>query len=82
MSRLFQELLDELERELFDIGVLSVDTAADVRVISTFVPPSLETCLRSIPAVSQTVRSSRKSKARSDVMERLGESPARRTKLP
>ena len=82
MTREFQERLDELEVELLDTGVLSADAAADVRAISTFIHPSLETRLRSVPAVSQTVRSSRDPEARSDEIERLGESPARRTMHP
>ena len=79
MSRVFQERLDELEFDLTDTGVLSVDAAADVRVISTpFVAPSLETRLGSVVAVSQTGRSSRNPETRSDAMEQLDESPARR----
>ena len=71
MNCLFQEQLDKLEIELSDTGA-----------ISTFLPPSLKTPLGSVPAVSQTGRSSRDPEARSDVMERLGESPVRRTIHP
>ena len=72
MNCAFRERLDELEVNLFDIGVLIVDAAADVRVISNFVHPSLETRSVSVPAVSETVRTSRDPEAKLDVMEWLG----------
>ena len=53
MIRVFQELLDELQVEFFDIGVLRVEEATNVPAISTFVPPNLETQLGSVPAVPQ-----------------------------
>ena len=41
LNRVFQERLDELEVELFDIGVLKKEGASNETVITTFVPPSL-----------------------------------------
>ena len=70
MNRAFQDRFDELKVDLFDTGVLSLDAAADVRAISSLVPPSLDFCLGSVPVVSETARSSRDPEARSDVMER------------
>ena len=43
MNRVFQERLDELEVELFDTGVLREEGASSETVITTFVPPNLET---------------------------------------
>ena len=52
LSRVFQERLDELEVELFDTGVLKEEGASNETVITTFVPPSLETRLGTVPAVT------------------------------
>ena len=43
LNRVFQERLDELEAELFDTGVLKEEGTVSDAVITTFVPPSLET---------------------------------------
>ena len=45
LNRVFQERLDELEAELFDTGVLKEERTVGDAVITTFVPPSLETRL-------------------------------------
>ena len=52
LNRVFQERLDELEAELFDTGVLKEEGTASDAVITTFVPPSLETRLGAVPAVT------------------------------
>ena len=52
LNRIFQERLDELEAELFDTGVLKEEGTASDAVITTFVPPSLETRLGTVPAVT------------------------------
>ena len=49
LNRVFQERLDELEVELFDTGVLKEEGTLSEPVITTFVPPSLETCLQDGP---------------------------------
>ena len=83
LNRVFQERLDELEAELFDTGVLKEEgTASDV-VITTFVPPSLETRLGTVPAVTNyRQQSSSEPGQRTDVQDRLGEAPMRRTIHP
>ena len=43
LNRVYQERLDELEAELFDTGVLREEGASSETVITTFVPPNLET---------------------------------------
>ena len=50
LNRIFQERLDELEVELFDTGVLKEEGASNEPVITTFVPPNLETRSRTVPA--------------------------------
>ena len=45
--------MDELEAELFDTGVLKEEGTANDAVITTFVPPSLETRLGTVPAVTK-----------------------------
>ena len=45
LNRVFQERLDEIEAELFDTGALKEEGTANDAVITTFVPPSLETRL-------------------------------------
>ena len=52
LNRVFQERLDELEAELFDTGVLKEERTASNAMITTFVPPSLETRLGTVPAVT------------------------------
>ena len=52
LNRVFQERLDELEAELFDTGRLKEEETASDAVITTFVPPSLETRLGTVPAVT------------------------------
>ena len=79
MNRVFQERLDELEFELFDLGVLRVEEATNEPAISTFVPPNLETRLGSVPTVPQVPQSSNEQGQRSDVLDRLGGAPVRRT---
>ena len=82
MNRVFQERVDEIEVELFDTGALRTEEATDVQAISTFVPPNLETRMGSVPAVPQVMQSSSEQEQRSDVLDRLGEAPARRTVHP
>ena len=48
LNRVFQERLDELEVELFDTGMLKEEGASNETVITTFVPPNLETRLGTI----------------------------------
>ena len=52
LNGVFQEQLDELEVELFDTGVLREEGASNETVITTFVPPNLETRLGTVPAVT------------------------------
>ena len=83
LNRVFQERLDELEVELFDTGVLKEEGALKEPVITTFVPPSLETRLGTVPAVTNyRQQSSSEPGQRSDVQDRLGEAPMRRTINP
>ena len=83
LNRVFQERLDELEVELFDTGVLKEEGALNKPVITTFVPPSLETRLGTVPAVTnyKQQRSSEPGR-RTDDPDRLGEAPIRRTINP
>ena len=75
--------MDELEAELFDTGVLKEEGTASDAVITTFVPPSLETRLGTVPAVTNyRQQSSSKPRQRTDVPDRLGEAPMRRTIHP
>ena len=83
MNRVFQERLDELEAELFDTGVLKEEGTASDAVITTFVPPSLETRLGTVPAVTNyRQQSSSEPGQRTDVQDGLGEAPMRRTIHP
>ena len=83
LNRVFQERLDELEAELFDTGVLKKEGTASDAVITTFVPPSLETRLGTVPAVTNyRKQSSSEPGQRTDVHDRLGEAPMRRTIHP
>ena len=52
LNRVFQERLDELEAELFDTGRLKEEETASDAVITTFVHPSLEIRLGTVPAVT------------------------------
>ena len=83
LNQVFQERLDELEAELFDTGVLKEEGTANDAVITTFVPPSLETCLGTVPAVTNyRQQSSSEPGQKTDVQDRLGEAPMRRTIHP
>ena len=83
LNRVFQERLDELEAELFDTGVLKEEGTASDAVITTFVPPSLETRLGTVPAVTNyRQQSSSEPGQRTDVQDRLGKAPMRRTIHP
>ena len=83
LNRVFQERLDELEAELFDTGVLKEEGTASDAVITTFVPPSLETRLGTVPAVTNyRQQSSSEPGQMTDVQDRLGEAPMRRTIHP
>ena len=83
LNQVFQERLDELEEELFDTGVLKEERASNETVITTFVPPSLETRLGTVPAVTNyRQQSSSEPGQRTDVQDRLGEAPVRRTIHP
>ena len=73
LNRVFQERLDELEVELFDTGVLKEQGALIEPVITTFVLPSLETRLGTVPAVTNyRQQSSSEPGQRTDVQDRLG----------
>ena len=83
LNRVFQERLDELEAELFDTGVLKEEGTVSDTVITTFVPPNLETRLGTVPAVTNyRQQSSGEPGRRTDVQDRLGEAPMRRTIHP
>ena len=83
LNRVFQERLDELEVELFDTGVLKEEGALNEPVITTFVPSSLETRLGTVPVVTNyRQQSSSEPGQRTDVQDRLGEVPMRRTINP
>ena len=72
-----------MEVELFDTGVLKKEETTNEPVISAFVPPNLEKRLGTIPAAT-TYRPQSSSEAgqRTDVQDRLGEAPMRRTVHP
>ena len=83
LNRVFQERFDELEVELFDTGVLREEGASSETVITTFVPPNLETRLGMVLAVTNyRQQSSSEPGQRTDVQDRLGEAPVRRTIHP
>ena len=83
LNRVFQERLDELEAELFDTGVLKEEGTASDAVITTFVPPSLETRLGTVLAVTNyRQQSSSEPGQKKDVQDRLGEAPMSRTIHP
>ena len=83
LNRVHQERLDELEAELCDTGVLKEEGTSNDTVITTFVPPSLETRLGTVRAVTNyKQQSSSEPGQRTDVQDRLGEAPVRRTIHP
>ena len=82
MNRFFQERLDKLEVELFDTGVLKKEPTTNEPALSTFVPPNLETRMGSVPAVTERPQSTSEPGQRTDVLDRLGEAPVRRTIQP
>ena len=82
MNRVFRERLGEMEVELFDTGVLKKEETTNEPALSTFVPPNLETCLGAVPALAYRPQSSSEPGQRTDVQDRLGEAPVRRTIHP
>ena len=83
LNRVFQERLDELEAELFDTGVLKEEGTASDAVITTFVPPRLETRLGTVPAVmNYRQQSCSEPDQRTGVQDRLGEAPVERNIHP
>ena len=83
LNRVFQERLDELEAELFDTGVLKEEGTVSDAVITTFVPPSLETRLGTVPAVTNyRQQSSSEPGQRTAIQDRLDKAPMRRTIHP
>ena len=83
LNLVFQERLEELEAELFDTGVLKEEGTASDALITTFVPPSLETRLGTVPAVTNYRQQSSSEPGQwTDVQDRLGEAPMRRTIHP
>ena len=72
LNRVFQERLDELEAELFDTEVLTEEGTASDAVITNLVPPSLETRLGTVPAITNyRQQSSSEPGQRTDVQDRL-----------
>ena len=63
-------------------GVLKNEETTNEPALSTFVPPNLETRLGSVPALTQRPQSSSEPGERTDVLNRLGEAPVRRTIHP
>ena len=83
LNRVFQERLDELQAELFDTGVLKEEGTVSEAVVTTFVPLSLETRLGTVPAATNyRQQSSSEPGQRTDLQDRLGEAPMRRTTHP
>ena len=83
LNRFFQERFDEREVEFVDTGVLKKEETSNKPVISTFVPPNLETRLGTVPAVTNFgPQSSSEPGQRTYVKGRLGEAPTRRTINP
>ena len=71
-----------MEVKLFDTGVLKQEETTNEPALSTFVPPNLESRLVSVPAVTYRPQSSGEPGQRTDVLDRLGEAPVRRTNHP
>ena len=83
LNRVFQERLDEMEAELFDTGVLKKEETTNEPANSIFVPPNLETRWETVPVVmTYRPQSSSEPGQRTDVQDRLGEAPMRRTIHP
>ena len=83
LNRVFQGRLDGLEVELFDTGVLKEEEASTEPTITTFVSSNLQTSLEAVPAVTiYKPQSSSEPGHRTDVRDRLGEAPMRRTINP
>ena len=83
LNRVFQERLDEMEVEIFDTGVLKKEEISNKPAISIFGPPNLDTRLGAVPAVTiYRPQSSSESGQRTDVQDRLGKAPLRRTINP
>ena len=83
LNRVFQEQLDEMEVELFDTGVLKREETSNEPAISIFVPTYLETRLGTVAALTTyRPQSSSEPGQRTDVQDRLGEAPTRRTINP
>ena len=83
LNIVFQERLDKLEAELFNTGVLKEERTTSDAVITILVPPYLETRLGSVPDVTNyRQHSSSEPGQRTDVQDRLGEAPVRRTIHP
>ena len=69
--------------ELFDTGLLREEGASSETMITTFVPPNLETRLGTVTAITNyRQQSSSEPGQRTDVQNRLGEAPVRRTIHP
>ena len=82
LNRVFQERLNEMEVEIFDTGVLKKEATTNEPAISTFVPSNLEKRLGTVSAVTYSPQSSSEPGRRTDVQDRLGEAPMRRTVHP
>ena len=82
LNRVFQERLDEMEVDLLDTGILKKEETTNEPAISTFVPPNLETRLRTVQAVTYRPQSSSEPGQRTYVQDRLGEAPIRRSIHP
>ena len=82
LNRVFQERLNEMEVEIFDTGVLKKEATTNEPAISTFVPSNLEKRLGTVSAVTYSPQSSSEPGQRTDVQDRLGEAPIRRTVHP
>ena len=63
-------------------GVLKNEETTNEPALSTYVPPNLETRLGSVAAVTQRPQSSSEPGQMTDVLNRLGEAPVRRTIRP
>ena len=82
LNRVVQERLDEMEVKLFGTGVLKKEETTSEPVISTFVPPNLETRLGMVPAVTYRPQNSSEPGQRTDLRGLLREMPIRRTIHP
>ena len=83
LNRVFQKRLHEMEVELFDTRVLKKEETANKPAISIFVPPNLKTRLGTVPAMkTYRPQSCSEPGQKTDVQDRLGEAPMRRTIHP